>query len=151
VWNNLKPIGKVGVVVLAIIVAFGVYTAYKHLTQPAPSGPVVSEVDCELAAGALGLIATGLRDHEDAEAILGSLSAAGAVACKPLVETWVSSPSQITSVPVNGQTQSLSGNQVAQVPQKISSQDVNHTFACIKTYSNNYFEEQACFRYERQP
>jgi hypothetical protein len=142
-WNDLKPIGKIGVCVLIVAVLFIGDKVYNYLNKPTPGSPVITEQDCELTAAALGLIATGLRNHDTAEAILGTLGAAG-FECGSIVKFWVSDSGQATTASINGENQQLSGTQVAQVPAQANSNNIDHFMYCIEKYAIGTDQEQEC-------
>ncbi len=147
-WKDLRPIGRAGVLALAAaVVAIAITIANKSNSgNTSANQPVISEHQCELTAGALGLIATGLREHETAETILGSMGAAGFL-CDSIVKLWVANPAQEQTVPIGGTDQTVSGTQVS------SAVDSNwdHFVQCLDAYAPDTWQRTECIDYQLSP
>jgi hypothetical protein len=147
-WQDLKPVGKLGVVVLAVVI---VVVGYTVLTKPGPHSPTTTE--CVLTTGALALIGDGLRDDEGSEAILAGAGLAGDAACDALVHSWQNGSTGTASV--DGNDQQLSPADVRQLPSSGDNSALLQSFQriidCRNSYGEQTSDDQACVNGFRNP
>src|ERR1700733_12287152 len=97
-WQELKPVGKLGVVVLAVVVLVVGFTVFKPGSHSTPT-----TTECVLTTGALALIGDGLRHDEGSVAILAGAGLAGDAACDALVHSWQNGSTGTATVDGNDQ------------------------------------------------
>jgi hypothetical protein len=155
-WAKQNNATKTGLIIFGIFVVIVGYVLIHNANAKDGSSPIaVPSGTCALTGAGLGAVAVGMRDGHDAAEIIAAVGAAVVpFVCQPVINDLVNDPAKKVDLKVNGQYQSLSGNQVQQLPSakaKLTDAELQHSLDCIDTYGGDFTSMQECFNYQIIP